>query len=73
MLSALFKLPLRLHHAYMRRLDLMILWPACKREAEERGRDLDTARAAFAMHAFRDPPWLALGHIEISRRIDRLS
>jgi hypothetical protein len=35
-------------------MDLMCLWPACVRQA----RDLDHARAAFAVHAFNDPAWI---------------
>lgn len=37
-----------------RAIDLAILWPTCK----ERARDLDHAKAAFAVHAFRDPAWI---------------
>jgi hypothetical protein len=55
-------------HAYQRRYDLMILWPACRDAAP----DLDHARAAFAMHAYHDRAWLCLGDEEIARRIDRL-
>jgi hypothetical protein len=52
-----------------RAIDLSILWPACKEQAT----DLDHAKAAFAMHAFHDPAWLALGDDEIRRQIDALS
>jgi hypothetical protein len=48
-----------------RAIDLDVLWPACKQEAP----DLDHAKAAFAVHAFHDPAWLALGKDEIRRRI----
>lgn len=61
------------HRAYMRRLDLLILWPSCKQEAQARGLGLDAARKAFGMHARRDSAWKVLGHDEISRRIERLS
>lgn len=36
-----------------RATDLSILWPVCKREAN----DLDHARAAFFMHMINDPAW----------------
>jgi hypothetical protein len=52
--------------ARQRRIDLEILWPACK----EKAADLDRAKAAFAWHAFNDPAWLALGREEIIRFID---
>jgi hypothetical protein len=56
------------YDARRRRIDLDILWPVCK----EHARDLDQAKAAFAIHAFNDPPWLSLGEDEIKRRIDEL-
>jgi hypothetical protein len=52
-----------------RRIDLAILWPAMKEQAQ----DLDHARAGFAMHAFNDRAWLCLGEAEIIRRIDTLA
>ena len=52
-----------------RQVDLQILWPACK----ENARDLEHARAAFAMHAFNDSAWTRLGGDEIARRIGALS
>jgi len=55
-------------HARQRDIDLKILWPTCKREAD----DLDHAKMAFAYHAFHDHAWLCLGHDEIKRRIDNL-
>ena len=58
-----------LWHARTRRLDVQILWPACKKQAP----DIHHARAAFAVHAFRDPGWLALGHDEICRQIGELT
>jgi hypothetical protein len=51
-----------------RAIDMDILWPACCAQAP----DLDHAKAAFAMHAFNDPAWQALGDEEIVRFIDRL-
>lgn len=55
--------------ARQRRMDLELLWPECRAVAA----DLDHAKAAFAMHAFHDRAWLALGDDEIKRRIDALS
>jgi hypothetical protein len=52
-----------------RAIDLDILWPACREEADG---DLDVAKAAFAVHAFHDPAWLELGETEIVRRIGEL-
>jgi hypothetical protein len=54
--------------ARQRRIDLDILWPICVRGAN----DLDHAKAAFAVHAFNDPAWLALGEDEMLDFIDRL-
>jgi hypothetical protein len=55
--------------ARIRKLDLEILWPACRQGAA----DLDYAKAAFAVHAFKDPAWLELGHDELVEFIDRLN
>lgn len=55
--------------ARVRRLDLEILWPLCRAGA----RDIDYARAAFAIHAFNDPAWRELGEDELIAFIDRLS
>jgi hypothetical protein len=60
---------LNLWRERQRSIDLRILWPACKQNAD----DLDHAKAAFAMHAFHDPAWICLGDDEIKRRIDELS
>ena len=54
-------------HARQRRIDLDILWPQCLANA----RDLDHAKAAFAMHAMNDPAWLELGEAGVDV-IDRL-
>ena len=54
--------------ARQRAIDLDILWPTCIAEAP----DIDHAKAAFAVHAFHDPAWLALGPDEIIRRIEEL-
>jgi hypothetical protein len=63
--------------SYQRAIDLKVLWPICKREAfAKSGYDpvlaLDWARASFAVHAFNDPAWRALGEPEIIARIDKL-
>ena len=42
--------------ARQRSADLKILWPVCR---EQYARDLDRARAAFAIHAFHDPCWIS--------------
>jgi hypothetical protein len=55
-------------HARQRRIDLDILWPICRREAN----DLDHAKAAFAVHAYHDPAWLELGD-DLFPFIDRLT
>lgn len=52
-----------------RAIDIEILWPSCK----ELVPDLDTAKVAFAYHAFHDKAWLCLGDAEIQRRIDELT
>jgi hypothetical protein len=55
--------------ARQRSIDLQILWPACKDGA----RDLDHAKAAFAVHALHDEAWLHLGRAEVARRIGELT
>jgi hypothetical protein len=40
--------------ARQRATDLMILWPQCKKLAD----NMHHARAAFAVHAFNDPAWV---------------
>lgn len=77
----LVSLPLAGWYAITRRIDLQILWPACKNVALERRCTmgwsyldaLNHAKAAFAVHAFGDAGWLWLGDEEVKRRIDRLS
>lgn len=59
-------------HQRERKLDLKILWPSCKRIAEERGTGLDHARAAFTLHAVHSQAWLSLGEEEVRRRIAAL-
>jgi hypothetical protein len=55
-------------YARYRRIDMDILWPACRDQAS----DLDRARAAFACHALHDLAWMVLGEDEICRMIDGL-
>jgi hypothetical protein len=55
-------------HARQRRIDLDVLWPICRREAN----NLDHAKAAFAVHAYHDPAWLELGD-DLFPFIDRLT
>jgi hypothetical protein len=55
-------------HARQRSIDLQVLWPACKANAK----DIDHAKAAFAVHAFNDRAWVCLSEEEIKRRIDAL-
>lgn len=57
------------YDARRRRIDQEILWPSCKDGA----RDIDHAKAAFAVHAFNDSAWLALGEDEIKRRVEELT
>jgi len=57
-----------LWYARLRKIDLNVLWPACKQQA----RTIDDAKAAFAVHAYHDRAWLFLGVDEVFRRIDRL-
>lgn len=52
----------------LRRIDLEILWPCCKQKAK----DLDTAKAVFAVHAMNDRAWLFLGEEQICKFIDGL-
>jgi len=55
--------------AIQRKMDILILWPECLRQA----RDLDHAKAAFTVHAYNDPAWRILGEDEIARRIGALN
>ena len=57
-----------LWHRRLRRIDLKMLWPICKREAG----DLNTAKLAFAFHALNDTAWTCLGEDEVCRIIDEL-
>ena len=51
-----------------RAIDMEILWPACKAQA----RDLDHAKAAFAVHAFNDPAWVRYYEGDLVKVIDAL-
>lgn len=59
---------LALWYRRCRRLDVQLMWPACKQATQ----DLSRARAAFACHALNDRAWLVLGEEEVCRRIDCL-
>lgn len=58
----------RMWFGRLRRLDIEILWPSCLKAAP----NLDSAKAAFAHHAFHDPAWLCLDESEIYWIIDGL-
>lgn len=66
---SLIVLLMRWWHGVQRRIDLQVLWPACKREA---GGNLELAKAAFAVHAFHDEAWLVLGEKRLFQAIDEL-
>ena len=55
-------------YARCRKIDMEVLWPSCKAQA----RDLDHAKAAFAIHAFNNPAWMFLGRDAVRRFIDDL-
>ena len=57
-----------LWYARCRKTDLDVLWPSCVSQA----RDLDHAKAAFAVHAFHDPAWMFLGRDAVRRFVDDL-
>lgn len=58
----------KLWYTRLRRIDLEILWPSCKKAAP----DLDTAKAVFAVHAYKDRAWLFLGEDAIYKAIEEL-
>jgi hypothetical protein len=58
-----------LYYRRLRRLDMEILWPRLLQDAK----NLDRAKAAFAVHAMRDPAWLILGEDAIVAFIESLS
>lgn len=57
-----------LYYRRLRRLDIKVLWPTIRSRAP----DLNTAKAAFAVHASRDPAWLVLGECALRDAIDAL-
>ena len=65
----LWRLILAWWHARQRRIDMDILWPICRREAN----NLDHAKAAFAVHAYNDPAWMELGEEKLFAFIDGLT
>jgi hypothetical protein len=64
----MFRLLLDRWHARQRNDDLSMLWPSIRDMAG----DMNTAKAAFAVHAFNDKAWLCLGEKEIIRQIEEL-
>src|SRR4029077_17444805 len=56
-------------NARRRKIDMQILWPICVQGAN----DLDHAKAAFAVHAFNNPAWQALGEDRIIEFIENLN
>lgn len=57
-----------LWYARLRKIDMDILWPTCRDQAK----NLDNARAAFAVHAMNDPAWMFLGEEAACQIIDGL-
>lgn len=51
-----------------RNIDLLILWPQCRRQAS----NLDLAKAAFLRHALIDNAWSDLTPQEIAGIVDNL-
>lgn len=45
-------------YASQRKIDIDILWPACKCAAEQRGEGIEDARRAFLWHALSEPAWI---------------
>jgi hypothetical protein len=60
-------------HERRRSTDLQTLWPVIRASALNMGLGIDTARAAFAVHAFNDSAWLVLGADEVARVIEGLN
>ena len=58
----------KLWYARLRRIDMNILWPTCKKLSPS----LDQAKAIFALHAYNDPAWQYLGESSIYNIIDNL-
>jgi len=55
-------------HAHQRSIDRALLWPSIREHAPS----ADKARAAFAIHAYRDVAWLVLGDEGLKKAIDEL-
>jgi hypothetical protein len=55
-------------NARRRRIDLEVLWPACRDNAPS----IDRAREVFYLHAVNDEAWKELGFIEMGRIIGEL-
>jgi len=53
-MKKIFRFLQRKWWAIQRAQDLKILWPICKQHSSS----LDTARKAFAIHAYHDPAWV---------------
>lgn len=51
----------KLWRAHLRRYDIGLLWPCCKKLAD----NLDDARMAFLTHTAMDPAWRELSEAEI--------
>lgn len=59
---------IRKFNARRRRIDLEILWPACRDNAPS----IERAREAFFVHAMMDDAWTELGPTEMVRIIEGL-
>ena len=68
-MGAVIRWFLGLWYARLRRIDIELLRPTCRDQA----RNIDHAKAAFAVHAFNDRAWLFLGHDKIIEIIDGLA
>lgn len=59
----------RLWRRHLRRIDLKILWPACKEKAP----NMEIAKGAFAVHAFNDSAWTRdFSEAELTKFIEEL-
>lgn len=67
---------MRWWNAYRRWIDILILWPAMKREARKHADEelsmLDIARGSFMVHTTIDPAWRDLTHEEAIELVGRL-
>jgi hypothetical protein len=59
--NAMIRWLLKPWRAHLRRIDLRVLWPECKRQAKALEQTeiapLDLAKAAFMSHCANDPVW----------------